>query len=262
MQRTIHVVILAAFTVVPQMRAQSSAAQPANPPLKYEIVSITANHSGGPGQGMRNLGDGFAFENIPLKNFIALAYDMQQDLISGGPGWVDSEPYDISAKVSGEDVAAYKSLTTAQRIQMLQTVLVERFHLVANTVVKPLPGYVLTISKDGFKLKPLDSQGAGWSVGSYFIRSKGMAVEFLAKNLAGVLRQPVVDKTGISGIYAFDVEWDIASSGTYSPATGSEPSGLPSLPVALQETTGLKLTAAKIPTPTLVIVSIDHPTEN
>ncbi|HWH60456.1 MAG TPA: TIGR03435 family protein [Terriglobales bacterium] len=254
--------VLTALALTPQLQSQSATEQNSKPPLAYEIVSIAANHSGAPGQGTRNLGDGKAFENMPVKTIIANAFDIRPDLISGGPGWLDSEPYDLSVKVSGDDVSAYRSLTEAQRNQMLAAVLADRFHLATHTVVKQLPGYTLTVAKGGFKLKPLDSKGGGWGMGPSSFKSNGISIDILAKNLSNMLHQSVVDQTGISGIYTFNLEWDITSSGTYAAASSPQPSGLPSLPVALEETLGLKLTAAKIPTPTLVIDSIEHPAQN
>jgi uncharacterized protein (TIGR03435 family) len=102
----------------------------------------------------------------------------------------------------------------------------------------------------------------GWSVGSASIHANGIPMEYLAKNLSNVLQQTVLDQTGLSGLYRFDLNWDPSSTGAVSAASSAEPSGQPALPTALEETLGLKLTASKIRTTTLVIDSIDRPTEN
>lgn len=258
MQRCSYVFALTALTL--QLPAQQPAAAPT---LTYDVVSIKANHSGSMGSSSGSL-EGYACKNEQLKYIVADAYGVRVDLVSGGPGWVDSDRYDITAKVSGEDLPAFKALNEAQRDQMLQAVLADRLHLVAHTVVKQLPGYTLTVAKGGFRLKPLDpgAQG-GWGVGAGYIRATGMSMEYLAKNLSYSLQGTVLDQTGISGAYHFDLKWDPASTGAASSANSTaEPSGLPALPTALEETLGLKLTAVKIPTTTLVIDSIDRPTEN
>jgi uncharacterized protein (TIGR03435 family) len=258
MQR--YLLFLPALIFAAQLRAQQPAAAPS---LAYDVVSIKANHSGSLNSSSGSQ-DGYAGKNVRLKEIVADAYGIRIDLVSGGPGWLDSDRYDIAAKVSGDDLPAYKALTEAQRRQMLQAVLADRLHLVAHTVVKELPGYTLTIAKSGLKLKPLESGAQrGWSVGMASMRSNGMPMESLAKNLSYALQGTVLDQTGLSGLYRFDLNWDPASTGAASAATGSaEPSGLPALPTALEETLGLKLTPTRIPTTTLVIDSIARPTQN
>lgn len=254
--------LLTLFTVSAQLYAQPPATPPA-PPLAFDVVSIKANHSGSFNSSSGSL-DGYACKNEELKDVVADAFGVRVDLVSGGPGWVGTDRYDITAKVSGSDLSAYKALTEAQRRQMLQSMLADRLHLVAHTVVKELPGYTLTIAKGGIKLKPLDpGMQSGWGIGMGSIHSSGMSMEYLAKNLSYTLQGTVLDKTGLSGLYRFDLKWDPASTGaTISATSGSEPSGLPALPTALEETLGLKLTPTKIPTTTLVIDSIERPTEN
>ena len=82
-----------------------------------------------------------------LRIIVSDAFGIRPDLISGGPGWLDSDHYDIAAKVAGEDIAAYKALSPEQRRQMLQAVLADRFQLAAHTVMQQLSGYTLTVAK-------------------------------------------------------------------------------------------------------------------
>lgn len=258
-----YLFLLTAFILAPPLHAQPPSTTSVAAPLAFDVVSIKANHSNSLNSSGGSL-DGYASKNQPLQGIVADAYGVRVDLVSGGPGWVYSDRYDITAKVSGEDMAAYKALTEEQRRQMLQAMVADRLHLVAHTVVKELPGYTLTVAKSGFKLKPLDSGAQrGWSVGMGHFRASGISMEYLAKNLSYTLQGTVLDQTGLSGLYRFDLQWDPASTGAASAASGgSEPSGLPALPTAMEETLGLKLSPTKIPTTTLVIDSIDRPTEN
>jgi uncharacterized protein (TIGR03435 family) len=62
------------------------------------------------------------------------------------------------------------------------------------------------------------------------------------------LRQPIVDKTGLTGTFDFTLQW-------------SDSEG-PSLFTALQEQLGLKLEPQKVPTGVLVIDHIEKPVLN
>jgi uncharacterized protein (TIGR03435 family) len=246
--------------------AQSSASSMA---IAFDVVSIRPNHTGAPGMIDRTPPDGYKVENYPVRSLVSNAYGIRLDLISGGPGWIDSECYDVSAKIAGEDVAAYRALSKDQRNQMLQRVLAERFHLVAHTVVKELPGYTLTISRNGPKLVEAKPEGRGWSTGPGSIKAGAMTTSTLAEQLSRLLRKSVLDQTGLTGNYSFTLTWaDLQSSPrppdsvATSGADSLQASGLPALPTALEEELGLKLNAAKLPTTTLVIDSIDRPSEN
>src|ERR1035441_6010669 len=62
--------------------------------------------------------------NFTLQALLALAYDLNPRTISGGPGWIDSQHFDIEAVTPG-DVAP----TRMEQMQMLRALLVERFAL-------------------------------------------------------------------------------------------------------------------------------------
>jgi uncharacterized protein (TIGR03435 family) len=86
--------------------------------------------------------------------------------------------------------------------------------------------------------------------------------------LAGALRtyagREVVDRTGLSGEYDFDLQF------AAPPTTGPADAGIPAAPVddaasvftALQEQLGLRLDSTRGPVEVLVIDSAERPTEN
>jgi len=236
------------------------------PPLTFDVVSIKPNHTGSPAIINRTPPDGYAVENMPLRMIVSDAFGIRTDLISGGPGWIDSDRYDVTAKVAGDDLAAWKALSKGQRNQMLQAVLSERFHLVAHTVVKQLPGYTLTLAKGGSKLQPAPPDThSGWGAGTGDIRASAISISLLADLLSQQLHQTVLDQTGITGRYAFHLQWasDQPSARPAAPGTEApEPSALPALPTALEEQLGLKLIPTKLPTTSLVIDSAQPPTPN
>lgn len=244
--------------------AQTPTAPSAKVPIAFDVVSIKPNHTGAPGMVNRTPPDGYSVENMTVRIILSDAFGIRADLISGGPGWLDSDHYDLTAKVAGDDLAAYHALTKEQRGQMLQAVLAERFQLVAHTVSKELPGYTLVVAKGGFKLQPVaaDKRG-GWGAGFGDIRADGTSIATLCELLSQQLQQTVVDQTGLTGIYTFHLQWEQERPRSSGPADAAgEPSGLPALPTALEEQLGLKLVPGKAPVESLVVDGIERPTEN
>src|SRR5580704_11091362 len=83
-----------------RVRAQSAQApQAADAPLpSFEVASIKQDHSGTHNRFFR-LGDPsrFVTTNMPAKDLIVYAYNIKPFQVSGGPGWIDSEGFDIEA---------------------------------------------------------------------------------------------------------------------------------------------------------------------
>jgi uncharacterized protein (TIGR03435 family) len=81
-----------------------------------------------------------------LQALLISAYGVKTDQISG-PGWLESERYDVEAKVP-------PGSTRPQSILMLQNLLADRFRLTLHKDTKEFSVYELTVAKDGPKLKP------------------------------------------------------------------------------------------------------------
>src|SRR5580700_8807396 len=84
-----------------------------------------------------------------MLGFIRDAYGVSDDDIAGGPGWLSYDLFDIVAKVP-------EGTTPATAHLMLQSLLSERFGLVVRHDTRPVPRYVLTVGKNGSKLKGAD----------------------------------------------------------------------------------------------------------
>jgi len=234
-----------------QSAATSAAAQP-----EFEAVSIHMVDSKSAGDPLRSSMSSFptnlfTMKSTPLTFLIQFAYKVEsQDYISSIPGWMESQEYDVTAKVPGE-----RQLTLEQMRPMLQNLLEQRFHLVFHRETKMVPGFDLIVAKSGPKLQPSE----GDRKPSVRLLSNRMDVKHMdTEHIAGVLShragQPVVDKTGLIGIYDFTL--------SYAPANDPN-SDLPDFFTALQEQLGLKLEPAKVPVDYLVIDHVDRvPTEN
>jgi uncharacterized protein (TIGR03435 family) len=216
-------------------RAESQAQTAAFAPA-FENASIKPNNGtpmagfsivGKPFAGIMWKADRFMATNFTLHKLIQRAYDVQDDQILGGPDWVNSEGYDIDAKVEKSVVDELQRLGPDQRVlrsrRMLQELLADRFKLTLHHETKEVPAYLLVIAKDGAKLqeaKPGDTYpdgfkdphgrplGAGTLLqpGPCKLVGQGIPIASLARDLSQLLGRAVVDQTGLNGVYDFTVD--------------------------------------------------------
>ena len=223
---------------------------------------------------MTNKVGGLTVENAPLRALITIAYGIRDFQLSGGPGWVGTDRYDIIAKPEKEEGSAPPpdgSLTDDQRKirddlwkQRMQNLLAERFGLVVHTETKEQQIYLLTVAKGGPKLtvvtKPGDRQGMSGNRG----RSQGFAapMSMMAMNLSNLVGRPVIDKTGLTEKYDWILEYDPDVPGSQNLDGQAGDSTRPTIFTALQDQLGLKLESSKGPVETYVIDKVDRPSEN
>jgi len=231
--------------------------KPASPDIRGIILQFT------PGGGVRLV-------NATLRQAITLAYDVQEFQLSGGPGWLSADRFEILGKGSGDSGNDTSASQLARK--RLQGLLEERFHLVIHKETKDLPVLALVLGRDARKLKPSGQGFDGISGRPGQISAERAGMQDLAAYLAGQLRRPVLDRTGLSGTYAFKLEWtpqldgpaaakvaaDKAEAAGVSP---SDPSG-PSIFNALQEQLGLRLESVKAPVNTIIIDRAERPVAN
>jgi uncharacterized protein (TIGR03435 family) len=263
--------------------APPSATEAVKVPV-FDVVSVKENKSADGRMRIMFTPDGYSARNVSAKQLIQMAYGIRQDLISGGPGWVESAGYDFDAKVAGPDVDALKKLTPEQRRSMLQPALADRFKLKIHTETKQLPVFELVVAKGGSKLKeasPGDTYANGikgpdgtsragmMRFGPGQLTAQAVPMTSLVNMLSQELHQTVIDKTGLTGKYDLELNWtaDQGSEPMFKGTDGSQhdpapDSSGPSIFTALQEQLGLKLQSAKGPVETLVIDHVEMPSEN
>ena len=91
----------------------------------------------------------FIVKNTTVSGMIAAAFDLTQNMISGGPKWVTSDRFDVVALTPGD-----QRPTLDDQMRMLRKLLTERFRLTFRREKKEFPVYVLTVAKGGPKLTP------------------------------------------------------------------------------------------------------------
>lgn len=255
---------LASTCAMGQPDASAAAAPTQSAKLAFDVISVKPNETGS-----RTVvdvdprPDGFAVVNMPLEHLISDAYGIREDLISGGPSWLFDDHYDIEGKVTSFDSVGSQSLSDAQRTEMIRSLLADRFKLVVHTETEELPMYDLIVDKNGPKLKessPDQHRSFMGKRGEF--QGQDVTISFLAGRLSVRLQRTVVDKTGLTGKYDFDLKWNQDQTPAPQDGSASAPSGEPSLSTAIREQLGLKLVPTKGPVPTLVIDHVERPSEN
>ena len=138
--------------------------------------------------------------DVTVATCIKWAYGVQDSQISG-PGWLQSEHFDIIATADepiGED----------QMKLMMRTLLADRFHLTFHRQNKELRSYLMTVAKRGDKLHESAPDTASFRQNSAIgTIVRGFTMQEFADFMAGPLQTPVVDMTGLKGRYDFALDF-------------------------------------------------------
>jgi bla regulator protein blaR1 len=258
----------------------------------FEVASIKLNkHEGG----MMRLGlwgERFLATGMTTQGLIREAFGIQDDQILGRPRWLNSETYDIEAKVEPAVADRLHRLSFDQRLieyrRMLQSVLADRFKFVFHRESKELPMFALVVAKKGTKIeeaKPGDTypngmkdlEGNGHGDIMHFGRGQLIGQGIAISNFVEMLSQlglglVIVDKTGLTAKYDFTLQWTPDQGTPMSKRMEGElqPAGRspladsfgPSLFTAMEEQLGLKLERQEGPVDVLVIDHLERPSEN
>jgi bla regulator protein BlaR1 len=252
----------------------------------FEVATIKPRPDTAQGMRIMTSPGGYSATDMSVNDMINYAYGIKSDdQLVGAPGWLKTEHFDIQAKLSDADVAAFYKLGSEDRRNvprlLMQSLLEDRFQLKAKLEVRDLLAYALVVDKGGIKMKevtpepdPLTPPGVVPDARSRSFGPTGPN-EFTASNwqmpnfavslshFYEVGNRPVVDETGLKGSYDFVLNGvsmrappagDANASGTLAPEL--------SLFTALPEQLGLKLVPVKAPVETLVIDHIEQPSPN
>lgn len=184
---------------------------------------------------------------VTLRMLIRRAYSVKDYQIEAAD-WMNTERYALTATMS-------PNTSKDQVPLMLQTLLADRFKLVLHHEMKERPVYALVVAKHGPKLKKAETQ-TGVNAGGGVVSGR-TTLASLADSLSAQTGRPVLDQTGLAGIYDIDLHW--------TPGLIADPVDAPgqSLFTVIQNQLGLKLEARKAPVDVLVIDHAERvPTEN
>lgn len=231
-----------------------AAAQPASGRLEFEVATVKPSNADENSSGWTTAKVSTRMRNFTLRRLILTAYQMTDAQVSGGPKWMGSDRYDIDAKPP-------EAADTPQLLDMLKTLLAERFQLKLHSEKKDISGYALVVAKGGLKIPPLEGDGgAQTGMGRGVIDAKRTHFDKLAELLGRTLGVPVADQTGVAGGFDFKLEWSPDDRAQKAGDAGASIG--PSLFTALQETLGLKLESRKASMDVLIVDNAEKPGEN
>lgn len=302
MRLTIAAILLAAGFA--PAAAQDPA--PIDPEARFEVASIraadieTVRVTGGgavPPIGVRMLPNGMNASLATVRMLVLSAYEIRDYQLIGGPAWMSTERFDISARAEGQ-------VAPAVARQMLRNLLADRFQLRVRTETRQADVQVLVLARSDGRLGPglrrtsteceatlaarkngteppparpnLDlirkQTVCGMSVmssmasGAANFSMGGVPVERLLTQISGEVAGPVIDRTGLTGL--FDILLEYASERRpLQAATAGAPDltkdvAPPTLRDALREQLGLRLETEKGPLEMVIIESVERPSDN
>lgn len=208
------IVLVAVSALDSDIRAQLLSARRPD----FEVASIRPSEPGARPGGtfIPPGGKRYTASNAYLKFLIQEAYHLQRDQITGGPGWISTDLYNVNAK-------AEKPIGIDTMHLMLQSLLADRFKLQFHFATVEGTVYALVIDKGGPKLTRHDAE-YGHEPFTWGARPPGRdlkiswhatsaSMEYLAWQIASIIHVPVINSTGLEGEYDFDLgftmEWPL-----------------------------------------------------
>jgi uncharacterized protein (TIGR03435 family) len=230
----------------------------------FEVATIKPPSS--PGFSILNIqGEHYSAHNVTLQDLVKFAYSMQGNQIANLPKFAGENRYDINAVMSPEGHPNGDQL----RI-MLRKLLADRWKLAFHTEQRTLSVFVLTAPHGAEKLTPstattfADSERP--APGGMEFAVRGATATVYANYLQqALLDRPVVDHTGLTGKYDFDIIFmpdESMFGGRFRASADMQEKAAPGFFTALTESTGLKLTPEKAAVDVLVIDHAEPPSDN
>jgi uncharacterized protein (TIGR03435 family) len=193
-----------------------------------------------------------------MNTCIGWAFNIQDAQIIG-PNWLNDVAFDIFAKSAGP-------APEAELRQMLQTLLADRFKLTFHRETREISALILVVSSKGHKLKPADKPGEpSFKTGKMSLTGAGATLSELTQFLSHELREPVIDQTGLKGLfnYTLDINAYVTDEMRKSGGDGPPLEANSIIASAMQEQLGLKVEAKKTPVSMLIVEHLEKsPTEN
>jgi uncharacterized protein (TIGR03435 family) len=232
---------------------------PQKPRPAFDVASIKTNKSGeAAASTIFPPGGRFSARNASLKLLIRLAYGVADYQISGGPDWIRFDKFDVEAKSEASPSVDVLGL-------MLQRLLEDRFQLRVHRATKQDEVYALVIAKGGLKMRAVSNDGTdtnrlrndawrGVKAGQGHLFTDKGEIAGLAAFLTQIMDRPVIDRTGLYGLFGFD----FALPSNILPL----PDSSESIFEAIQDQLGLRLERGRGTIDVLVIDGVERLSEN
>jgi uncharacterized protein (TIGR03435 family) len=263
----------------------------------FEVATVKRNTSSPGNSLMRRLPGGrLTATNMPVRPMITFAYELAQYQLVGGPSWISTDAFDIIAKMEGDPAPVAPGTGTPDPMRLaLRDLLADRFKLKVHRETRQMDIYALVMAKPGGapgpSLKPSTADCAAQAAaarrggpppgppgppapGAPFcgifggpgrLRFGGLPASQLAQAFSGQAGRMVVDRTGLTGSWDFELNFAVegrGGPGAAGPDVPAPDSNAPSFFTAIQEQLGLKLESTKGPVEVLVIDVIEKPVDD
>jgi len=288
----------AAVVAAGVVAAAQAPAPPASSP-SFEVATIKPADPSSQGQFVRRQPGGrMSTSNMPLRELVRFAYAVQDFQLDGVPAWASNERYDINAKAEGDLPPMPPGSESDPMILMFRSLLAERFQLKVHRETRDMPVYALIRLRaerlgPGLEPSKLDCQAivsaaqaaaraggpppqppppdekgrpsCGIRGGFGTLAGNGFAMAQLVNTLAQLVRRTVVDRTGLTGPWAFDLKFAMdANQMPFAPPPGVQLPPIdpdaPSIFTAVEEQLGLKLESTRGPVDMVIVDRLERPT--
>jgi uncharacterized protein (TIGR03435 family) len=264
-------VTVPAFTQAPAVSART-----------FEVASVKPNHSGDARLSFGGSAGRYEVVNAPLRTIVRVAHQVQDYQIVEAPDWIAAERFDI--------LATTPAAMPAERAEMLRNLLVDRFNLRTHIERREIPIFEMVLIRSDGRLGPsarstnvncaeraggpsggvpaaagvpLERPPCGLMLRPGVLTAGAMTMGEFARALAPQVNRFVLDRTGITGFFDFDVQFTPDKTTPAPPGAPPPPSIDPAGPsffTALQEQLGVRLNATRGVVEVLVIDAISRPT--
>lgn len=261
-------------------------------PTTFEAASVRPNNSGIPDSTFRRQPGGrFNATNVTVRQIITNAHQIQGFQLIALPDWASEERFDIVAKIAGDPPPMPPGSPNDPMMLAVRALLEDRFKLKVRRETRDLDIYALVLARADRKPGPslrsstqdcerimreamragvAPAPPPGVEVFCGMRRSFGRVVaggasmSMLASNLAPQLGRTVVDRTGLSGYWDFEMTFAQEGAGPVPVGVELPPvdPNAPSLFTAVQEQLGLKLEPTKGPVEVVVVESVSRPVQD
>jgi uncharacterized protein (TIGR03435 family) len=216
----------------------------------------------------------FSASNLPIKALIQIAYGFDAP-VANAPDWCTNTLYVVEARSDEAADAKLANLTEnevrLEKRHAIRVLLAQRLELKTHLETRDSSIYRLVLAKGGVKMQtvpkpptangeapapppPANVQAHGTRQGLEFVGSDA-PIQAISGALSSMVERPVVDRTGLTGIYNYTLQFGREWS-------ADNADGWPSIFTAVEEQLGLKLEAVHESVPNLVVDHIAKPSEN
>jgi uncharacterized protein (TIGR03435 family) len=247
--------------------AQAPATPPANTDSATFAVSVVKPSGPDSSRSVKfSPGGRLTVRYATVRLLIKIAYNLNDDELTGGPAWIGDKRFDIDATPDAPDGDVVNQVRNRQRLQGL---LADRFQLDLRSEMRMMSTYALVVGKSGPKLKKSE---AAPDAPTQFHASAGevmltnSTLDQFANAVSDWVGQPVLNQTGLDGKYDLRLEWTPDQPAATADSAGApvdQPTNSgPTIFTALQQQLGLSLEPRKNQALCKVVNRVQLPSEN